>query len=53
MSEALGLSFDGLEHMAWELFTELEKRAAVRIVSECNGGSKNSGKIPRELRNLS
>lgn len=27
VSEVLGLSFDGLEDMAWELFAELEKRA--------------------------
>lgn len=53
MSEVLGLSFEGLEHITWELFAELEKKAVVRQVRECTEGSKNSGKIPRELRNLS
>lgn len=29
VSEVLGLSFEELEHMAWELFVELEKRAQI------------------------
>lgn len=29
VSGVLGLSFDGLEHLAWELFAELKKRATV------------------------
>lgn len=40
--EVLGLSFDGLKYMAWELFVELEKRAVVRNNNSCKGGGTNN-----------
>lgn len=48
MSEVLGLSFEGLKHMAWELFVELEKRAPTK---PSNDSSREKTK-KRELRNL-
>lgn len=53
VSVTLGLSSEGLEHLAWELFAKLEKRVVVRPTKECTRGSKNSERIPRELKNLS
>lgn len=47
----LGLSFEGLEPIAWELFTELEKREVARQ-TECEGRRANKERIPREIRNL-
>lgn len=45
VSEALGMFFDGLEHMSWDLFAELEKRALIRPGKEIGGRRSNGGRI--------
>lgn len=53
VSGVLGLSFEGLEHMAWELFAELEKRAPSNQGQGMDRGNERKTKISRELKNLS
>lgn len=48
----LDLSFEGLEHMVWEFFAELEKRADYFKGLNKKRGISDKGKLLRELRNL-
>lgn len=52
VNAVLGLSFEGLKLMAWELFAELERREMIRQ----GGGTRGIDMrrwVPRELKNLS
>lgn len=51
ISYVLGLSSEGLEVLAWELFAELEKRESGRQAKR-EGASGNRGSLSRELKNL-
>lgn len=53
VSDVLGILFDGLEHLAWELFSELEKRAMIRPDKENGGRSSNGGRNSQKPKNLS
>lgn len=52
VSEILGLSFKGLEAMAWELFVELEKKAPPNANQGLKRDLVEKAKIPREVKNL-
>lgn len=52
VSEVLGLSFDGLEQMVWELFAELEKRALMSQGLDTDRGDRDKCRVHRKLKNL-
>lgn len=52
VSKVLGLSFDGLEQMAWELFAKLEKRATHKQAHGKDRGNGEKARLVRKLKNL-
>lgn len=52
VSGVLDLSFEGLEHLAWKLFAELEKRATIKQGQGVDKGTGEKAKLSRELKNL-
>lgn len=52
VSKILGLSFEGLEDLAWELFVELEKREAAQLGEGTHISKVREEKIHREVKNL-